>query len=106
MKNIIWRNIIQNIVRYTIAYPFFLIAFVISIPFNVVGWLVWIFELISAFVQFIFISDFDLFKYSAIGCLITDFSFYNLMIIVFPITTMIVSMINDFNETSYSIKKS
>lgn len=106
MKNIIWRNLIQNIVRCTIAYPLFLIAFVISIPFNVVGWLFLICELVSAFVQYIFIGDFDIFNYSTIGHLIMDFSFHDLMIVVFPSTMKIISAINDFNETLYPIKGS
>ena len=104
MKNIIWRNLIQNIVRCTIAYPLFLIAFVISIPFNIVGWLFLICELVSAFVQYIFIGDFGLCKYSTIGHLIMDFSFYDLMIVVFPSTMKIISVIDDFNETLYPIK--
>ena len=104
MKNIIWRNLIQNIVRCTIAYPLFLIAFVISIPFNIVGWLFLICELVSAFVQFIFIGDFDIFDYSTIVQLIRDFSFHDLMIVVFPITSKVIGAINDFNETLYPIK--
>ena len=106
MKNIIWRNFIQNIARCTIVYPLFFIAFVISIPFNVVGWLVWTFEFVFAFVQYIFIGDFSLCKYSTIGHLITDFSFHDLMIVIFPSTMKIISAINDFNETLYSIKGS
>ena len=107
MKNIIWRNLIQNIVRCTIAYPLFLIAFVISIPFNVVGWLFLICELVSAFVQYIFIGDFDIFNYSTIGhFIIRDFYFHDLMIVVFPSTMKIISAIDDFNETLYPIKRS
>ena len=106
MKNIIWRNLIQNIVRYTIAYPFFLIAFVISIPFNIVGWLFLICELVSAFVQYIFIGDFDIFNYSTIGHLIRDFSFHDLMIVVFPSTYKVIGAINDFNETLKNIRSS
>ena len=106
MKNIIWRNPIQNIVRCTIAYPLFLIAFVISIPFNIVGWLFLICELVFAFVLFIFIGDFDIFDYSTIVQLIRDFSFHDLMIVVFPITSKVIGAINDFNETLYPIKGS
>lgn len=39
MRNIIWKNLIQNIIRCIIAYPLFLIAFVISIPSTL-----WIYE--------------------------------------------------------------
>ena len=106
MKNINWRNLIYDIFRCIIAYPLFLIAFVISIPFNIVGWLFLICELVSAFVQFIFIGDFDIFDYSTIVQLIRDFSFHDLMIVVFPITSKVIGAINDFNETLYPIKGS
>ena len=40
MKNIIWEDLIQNIIRCIIAYPLFLIALVISIPLNIIGWVI------------------------------------------------------------------
>lgn len=112
MKNIIWKDLIQNIIRCIIAYPLFLIAFVISIPLNIIGWFGWIVELVTAFVklvtafvQFIFIGS-SFIKYSTIGYLITDFSFEYLMFVLFPVTWWIYERINDFNDTLYPIKRS
>ena len=105
MKNIIWKNLIQNIIRCIIAYPLFLIAFVISIPLNIIGWFIWIFDLVTAFAQFIFIGGYFI-KYSTIGCLITDFSFEYLMFVLFPVTFLLTKAFNDFNDSLYSIKGS
>ena len=106
MKNIIWRNLIQNIIRCIVAYPFFLIVFAISIPFNIVGYLLWISEFVVAVLCFIFTGAFSLSRYSVIVGLITDFSFEDLMIVIFPATFLLVREINDFNETLYPIKRS
>ena len=38
--------------------------------------------------------------------LITDFSFEDLMIVIFPATFLLIREINDFNETLYPIKRS
>lgn len=107
MKNIIWINLIQNIVRCIVVYPLFLIALVISIPFSFVGWFAWsIIEFVLVFVHVIFTGDFSLFKYSSIGVLITDHSFYDLMIVLFPITIFIIQKINVFNKTLKTIRRS
>ena len=106
MKNIIWEDLIQNIIRCIIAYPIFLIALVISIPLNVFGWFEWIFELVLSFVQFVFTGDSGLFRYSGIVEFITNFSFEDLMIIVFPVTLLLIRKISDFNDTLYPIKRS
>ena len=106
MKNIIWINLIQNIIRCIIAYPLFLIALVISIPLNIVGWILWICTSIIAFFHFIFTGDPYLISYSCIGVLITDFSFDALLFVVFPVTMFLIESINNFNDTLYPIKKS
>ena len=106
MKNIIWRNIIYNIFRCIVAYPLFLIALVISIPFNIVGWVLFNLELVIAFFHFIFTGSFGYIRYSAIVNLITDFSFKDLMIVIFPATFLLIREINGFNETLYPIKRS
>ena len=106
MKNIIWINLIQDIIRCIVAYPFFLIVFVISIPFNIVGYLLWICEFVLAFLCFMFTGAFSLSRYSVIVGLITDFSFEDLMIVVFPATFLLIKEINGFNETLYPIKRS
>lgn len=82
MKNIIWGNLIQNIIRCIIAYPLFLIAFVISFPFNIFG-------------LFIMITEILLY-----------YSFRELIIVLFPVTWWIYEKINDFNESLYPIKGS
>ena len=106
MKNVIWINLIQNIIRCIVAYPFFLIVFVISIPFNIVGYLLWISEFVVSVLCFIFTGEFSLLRYSVIVNLITDFSFEDLMIVIFPATFLLIREINEFNETLYPIKKS
>lgn len=106
MKNIIWINLIQDIIRCIVAYPFFLIVFVISIPFNIVGYLWWISEFVVAVLCFVFAGEFSLLRYSVIVNLITDFSFEDLMIVVFPVTFLLIREINGFNETLYPIKRS
>ena len=106
MKNIIWINLIQNIIRCIVAYPFFLIVFVISIPFNIVGYLLWICEFVVSVLCFIFTGAFSLSRYSVIVGLITDFSFEDLMIVVFPATFLLIREIKDFNETLQPIKRS
>ena len=106
MKNIIWGNLIKNIFRCIIAYPLFLIALVISIPFNIVGYLLCICEFVLAVLCFIFTGAFSLSRYSVIVGLITDFSFEDLMIVVFPATFLLIREIKDFNETLYPIKRS
>ena len=106
MKNIIWRNLIYNIFRCIVAYPLFLIALVISIPFNIVGWVLFNLELVIAFFHFIFTGSFGYIRYSAIVNLITDFSFEDLMIVIFPATFLLIREINGFNETLYPIKRS
>lgn len=105
MKNIIWEDLIQNIIRCIIAYPIFFIALVISIPLNVFGWITWIFDLVAAFAQFIFIGG-SFIKYSTIGCLITDFSFEYLMFVLFPVTFSLIKRFNYFNNSLYPIKRS
>ena len=105
MKNIIWKNLIQNIIRCIIAYPLFIIAFIIFIPFNIFGWFTWIFDLVAAFAQFIFIGG-SFIKYSTIGRLITDFSFEYLMFVLFPVTFSLIKAFNYFNNTLYPIKGS
>ena len=107
MKNINWINLIQNIVICIVIYPFFIIAFLISIPLSVVGWFVWsIIEFMLVFVHFIFTGDFSLFKYSSIGLLITYHSFHDLMIVFLPITLSIIQKINVFNKTLKTINRS
>ena len=106
MKNIIWGNLIKNIFRCIVAYPLFLIALVISIPFNIVGYLLWICEFVLAVLCFIFTGEFSFFKYSAIGELIIYHSFWDLMFVVFPATFILIKEISDFNNTLYPIKKS
>lgn len=106
MKNIIWEDLIQNIIRCIIAYPLFLIAFVISIPLNIIGLFGWIFGLVLSFVQFVFTGDFGLLRYSGIVEIITNFSFEDLMIIVFPVTLLLIREISNFNDTLYPIKRS
>lgn len=106
MKNIIWMNLIQNIIRCIVAYPFFLIVFVISIPFNIVGYLLWTSEFVVAVLCFIFTGAFSLSRYSVIVGLITDFSFEDLMMVIFPATFLLIREIKDFNETLYPIKRS
>ena len=106
IKSIIWRNLIYNIIRCIIAYPLFLIALVISIPFNIVGWILWICTSILAFFHFIFTGDSYPIAYSCIVVLISDFSFEALLIVVFPVTMMIIESINNFNDTLYPIKRS
>ena len=106
IKSIIWRNLIYNIFRCIVAYPLFLIAFVISIPFNIVSYLFWIGEFVLAVVCFIFTGEFSLFRYSAIGELIIYHSFWDLMIVVFPATFILIKKIDDFNDTLYPIKRS
>ena len=106
MKNIIWEDLIQNIIRCIIAYPLFLIALVISIPLNIIGWVIWIFDLVAAFAQFIFIGGGFFIKYSTIGHLITDFSFEYLIFVLFPVTFSLVKAFNYFNDTLYPIKRS
>ena len=106
MKKIIWRNLIYNIFRCIVAYPLFLIALVISIPFNIVGWVLFNLELVIAFFHFIFTGSFGYIRYSAIVNLITDFSFKDLMIVIFPATFLLIREINGFNETLYPIKRS
>lgn len=106
MKNIIWINVIKNIIRCIVAYPLFLIALVISIPLNIIGWFAWIVEFVLDFFHFIFTGDFGLFKYSCIGELITDYSFCELMFVVFPITMSLPKKINNFNKTLDEIKRS
>ena len=99
MKNIIWGNLIQNIIRCIIAYPLFLIALVISIPFNVFGWFIWIFEIVTAFAQFIFTGEFYLIRYSTIWDLVIYHSFRELMFTLFPATLWIYEKIIDFNKS-------
>lgn len=106
MKNIIWEDLIQNIIRCIIAYPIFLIALVISIPLNVFGWFGWIFELVLSFVQFVFTGNSDVLRYSGIVEIIMNFSFEDLMIIVFPVTLLLIREISNFNDTLYPIKGS
>ena len=106
MKNIIWRNVIQNVIRCIVAYPFFLIVFVISIPFNIVGYLLWTSEFVVEVLCFIFTGEFSLSRDSVIVGLITDFSFEDLMFVVFPATFLLIREINCFNETLYPIKRS
>ena len=106
MKNIIWRNLICNIFRCIVAYPLFLIAFIITIPFNIVGYLLWICEFVLAVLCFIFTGEFSLFRYTAIGELIIYHSFWDLMIVVFPATFILIKKIDDFNDTLYPIKRS
>lgn len=106
MKNIIWGNLIYNIFRCIVSYPLFLIAFVISIPFNIVGYLLWICEFVLAVLCFIFTGEFSFFKYSAIGELIIYHSFWDLMFVVFPATFILIKEIDDFNNTLYPIRKS
>lgn len=107
MKNINLINLIQNIVRCIVVYPFFIIALLISIPLSVVGWFVWsIIEFMLVFVHFIFTGDFSLFKYSTIGALITEHSFYDLMIVILPITMLIIQKISVFNKTLKTIRRS
>ena len=106
MKSIIWEDLIQNIIRCIIAYPIFLIALVISIPLNVFGWFGWIFELALSFVQFVFTGNSDVLRYSGIVEIITNFSFEDLMIIVFPVTFSLIKAFNYFNNTLYPIKGS
>ena len=106
MKNINWINLIQNIVRCIIAYPLFLIALVISIPSNIVGYLLWICEFVLTVLCFIFTGEFSFFKYSAIGELIIYHSFWDLMFVVFPATFILIKKIDDFNNTLYPIKRS
>lgn len=107
MKKIIWRNVIYNIFRCIVAYPLFLIALVISIPLSVVGWFVCsVIELVLVFVHFIFTGDFSLFKDSSIRVLITDHSFYDLMIVLLPITMLLIKKINVFNKTLKPIRRS
>ena len=106
IKSIIWRNLIYNIFRCIVAYPLFLIAFVISIPFNIVSYLFWIGEFVLAVVCFIFTGEFSLFRYTAIGELIIYHSFWDLMIVVFPATFILIKKIDDFNDTLYPIKRS
>ena len=105
MKNIIWEDLIQNIIRCIIAYPIFLIALVISIPLNVFGWFGWIFELVLSFVHFVFTGDSGV-RYSGIVEFIMNFSFEDLMIIVFPVTLLLIREISNFNDTLYPIKGS
>ena len=106
MKNIIWEDLIQNIIRCIIAYPIFLIAFVISIPLNIIGWFGWIFELVLSFVQFVFTGNSGVLRYSGIVEIITNFSLEDLMIIVFPVTLLLIREIVNFNDTLYPIKRS
>ena len=106
MKNIIWEDLIQNIIRCIIAYPIFLIAFVISIPLNIIGWFGWIFELVLSFVQFVFTGNSVVLRYSGIVEIITNFSLEDLMIIVFPVTLLLIREIVNFNDTLYPIKRS
>ena len=106
MKKIIWRNLIYNIIRCIVAYPLFLIALVISIPFNIVGYLLWICEFVLAVLYFIFTGEFRFFKYSAIGELIIYHSFCELMFVIFPATVILIIEIDDFNNTLYPIRKS
>ena len=106
MKNIIWSNLIQNFIRCIVAYPFFLIVFVISIPFNIIGYLLWISEFVVAVLCFIFIGNYSLLRYSVIVGLITDFSFEDLMMVVFPATFLLIKEIKCFNETLHPIKRS
>ena len=93
MKKIIWKNLIWNIFRCIVAYPLFLIAFVISFPFNIVGYLLWICEFVLAVLCFIFTGEFRFFKYSAIWELIIDHSFCELMFFVFPATFILIEKI-------------
>lgn len=106
MKNINYINLFQNIARCIVAYPLFLIALVISIPINVVGWFTWAVELMAVFMRFIFTGKISLVIYSTIGDLITDFSFYDLMFVIVPITLMLTEKINEFNKTLKPIKRS
>lgn len=106
MKKIIWRNLIFNIFRCIVAYLLFLIAFVISIPFNIVIYLFWIFEFVLAVLCCISTGKFSFFKYSTIGELIIYHSFWDLMFVVFPSTFILIKKIDDFSNTLYPIKKS
>ena len=94
------------IFRCIVAYPLFLIAFVISIPFNIVSYLFWIGEFVLAVVCFIFTGEFSLFRYFTIGELIIYHSFCELMFVVFPATVILIIEIDDFNNTLYPIRKS
>lgn len=106
MKNIIWGNLIQNIIRCIIAYPLFLIAFVISIPFNIFGWFIIIVEILLAVAIFIFIGKFDLIRYSTIWDLVLYHSFRDLMFTLFPATSWVYEKTNDFDDSLYPIKRS
>ena len=106
MKKIIWRNLIYNIIRCIVVYPLFLIALVISIPFNIVIYLFWIFEFVLAVLCCISTGKFSFFKYSTIGELIIYHSFWDLMFVVFPATLILIKKIDDFNNTLYSIRRS
>ena len=106
MQNINWGNLIRNILRCIIAYPLFLIAFVISIPFNVVCYLFWIGEFVLEFICFIFTGEFSFLKYSSIGELIMYHTFCDLIFVVFPATVILIMEIDDFNNTLYPIKRS
>lgn len=106
MKDIIWKNLIQNIVRCIVAYPLFFIAFVISIPINIIGWFAFIVEIVFDFLNFILTGNFGLFENTIIGNLITDFSFCDLIFVIFPLTFLITENTIDFNKTLKPIKRS
>lgn len=53
MKNINYSNLVQDIIRCMFAYPFFLALFILSIPLNVVSWLMMTLNLIGHFVSFV-----------------------------------------------------
>lgn len=106
MRNIIWKNLIQNIIRCIIAYPLFIIAFIIFIPFNIFGLFISIVEILLAVVMFIFTGKFNYVKYSTIWDLAIYRSFHELMFVLFPVTWWIYERINDFNASLYPIKRS
>lgn len=106
MKNIIWEDLIQNIIRCIIAYPIFFIALVISIPLNVFGWITWIFDLVAAFAQFVFTGNSVVLRYSGIVEIIMNFSFEYLMFVLFPVTFSLIKRFNYFNNSLYPIKRS
>lgn len=107
MKNIIWDNLIHNLISCIIAYPLFIILFFVLIPFDIILCIVWITELILCFFRYGFnmISQFHntLFYWVFFA---NDENLIKRCSNVFLISFIVFDLMDIFNKTLKKIKKS
>ena len=107
MKNINWVNLIHNLISCIIAYPFFILLFIILSPFNVILWIMWLIELIVCLFRYIFTSD-SQFKNTSLYWMLfeNDENFITRCSDVFLISFIVFDLVDIFNKTLKKIKKS